>query len=299
MGPGPSVHGGRSAGLSGGPPWRIAVQSNPFPRPARILDAIAHVAKGLGWSVACWRWPAEIPLAVERVVCWNGSSGCYAQWAILDTWRYAEIGWIGSNSLQLNRGGVNGKADWAADQPRLPAGPPYIPALPGYLLVLLQDDAYIRAAQVCPWFANDAAWLTHLARWSCLPVRVRAHPAKAPTEAAAWTVHDSPNMQWDTSPTCEAALAGAAGVAVISSAGGVAAMRMGRPLLCYGKALYRRPYAVWCMTGSPILTYVRTMQLSRWHCDLSRRAVHAVLRNLWRRQCRLADLPRRLPDLMA
>ena len=267
-----------------------------------ILNLLAGAAVELGHQVCRWRhegqpWPDRgTPVCpCDAAVLWNGFHPVYSrprkqlkQWGARTI--FAELGWLPQDgTFQLDPAGVNAGASWVAERVGQRTGE-LVQVASGDLLVCLQDD---NDSQMCysPWFAGAQPFLEHLAHHAQLPMRIRAHPLFPARGGAKRIVAGYPRMTWDDSPTLDQSMGRARAMAVINSTCGLAALQAGLPLLCFGRAVYSQPGAVWQFDGTLKWTYSRTMQLKHRRCDLDRGTQQATLRWVLGHQYTAADLP--------
>ena len=139
----------------------------------------------------------------------------------------------------MDSSGVNAFASWAHDgMQTLVKEPARQPE--GDLLVPLQHDrdTQIRMSYLSPMFYNMVGFLRFLADNVDTPMRVRDHPSHPCCEEARAVVEGCGRMSWDTSPTLESALDGAAALLTINSSCGVLALTREVPIVSFGRSVW-------------------------------------------------------------
>jgi len=288
----------------------ILVEARKDPQPGVALDAIAATCREMGHDVFRWRGPqsGRVPhwrylFRSELAIVWNGSNAKYdAAMATLSRRGtpvlYTELGWHPQRGhIQIDPVGINANASWS-DEPL--ASRPVTPLSVrdrGDLLVVLQLDRDVQITRLSPWFANMQAFIEFICRHSALPVRVRHHPRFAPPDEFRSRVLEL-GGSWDTSPSLAAAMEGARALACVNSSCGVEALAAGIPVLCYGKANYRHPYAVYCMDDDAASTRIVTSALAEGRCELFQEPVSEVAGRILFHQWPVAEIPGRLPPLV-
>jgi hypothetical protein len=294
----------------------ILVEARRDENSAPALDRIAATCRRLGHDVFRWRGPlsGRVPywrslFACDLAILWNGAHPRYARTVAALQARgtpvlYVELGWHPQRgTIQIDPAGVNARASWAAEPLSSIGRTPLTVRGGGDLLVVLQLDRDTQITQLSPWFKGMRSFVEFISRHSVLPVRVRVHPREpggiaASGQMPAWG-RGLADMSWDDSPTLAAALARAKAVACINSSCGVEALSAGLPLLCYGKAIYRHPGAVYCLTDDAAATAAATAALAAGTCGLFREPIDALVERIAGRQWTIDEIPARLPALLS
>jgi hypothetical protein len=289
----------------------ILVEARRDPQPGAALDAIAATCRGLGHDVFRWRGPqsGRVPhwrylFRCDLAIVWNGSNAKYDR--SMETLRrrgtpvlFTELGWHPQRGhIQIDPVGINACAGWAAEPLRSPGMTPLPVKSSGDLLVVLQLDRDVQIARLSPWFANMQAFVEFICRHSVLRVRVRHHPRFEPPAEFRALVSQL-GGSWDHSPSLAAALAGARAMACVNSSCGVEALAAGLPVLCYGKANYRHPYAAYCMNDDAGATRSVTAALAAGRCELFQEPIAEVVGRILSHQWPVAEIGARLPPLVA
>jgi hypothetical protein len=277
-------------------------------RPA--LDAIAKTCRRLGHDVFRWRGPysGRVPhwryiFPCDLAVLFNGAHTKYDQpLAKLRRMNakllFVEIGWNPQRgTCQIDPSGINAMASWAQEPLEVEGKTPLQVGSSGDLLVVLQLDRDSQITRLSPWFRSMAEFVGFVCRHSQLPVRIRKHP-KAKPDPALEELVNSLGAAWDNSPTLAAALEDCRAVACINSSCGVEALEHRLPVLCYGRAIYRHPSAVYCLTDDPRLTIEATAEIAAGKCSLMAEQAQAALARIMVHQWPHAEIPDRLPVLL-
>jgi hypothetical protein len=288
----------------------ILVEARRDPQPGVALDAIAATCRGLGHDVFRWRGPqsGRVPhwrwlFPCDLAVVWNGLNPKYDRAMARLKSRgtpviYTELGWHPQRGhIQIDPTGINANASWAAEPLTRPGVTPLRVRESGDLLLVLQLDHDTQITRLSPWFADMRAFVEFMCRHSALRVRVRHHPRRRPTEEFIAGVGQLGGT-WDESPSLAAAMAGARALACVNSSCGVEALAAGLPVLCYGKANYRHPGAVYCLDDDPQLTRSTTELLGAGRCALFQEPVAEIVARVLSRQWPVAEIPQRLPPLI-
>ena len=268
------------------------------------LADIASALASFGYRVTRWTHsdvePGKGPIDPEPcdlAVAWHGmhilqESGlaklrrCGAKVLFLE---YAW--WDRGLSFQADPRGTNGAASWARWPEEWHGTDRGLKVSPGPLLACLQGEYDAASRRISPHFAKNCDFVTFLARYSRLPVVVRPHPE---TQCDRWTraaIREAGVEVDDASRPIEEAVERASAVATLSSACGVTAMEMGKPVLVYGTAAYRRPGAVYCLDNRPIGTLAATEAIRRGTCELSADLIADTLATLRKHTLYRRDLP--------
>jgi hypothetical protein len=288
----------------------ILVEARKDPQPGMALDKIAGACREMGHDVFRWRGPqsGRVPhwrylFRCDLAIVWNGSNAKYDR--AMATLRrrgtpvlFTELGWHPQRGhIQIDPAGINACASWSAEPLHSNPVTPLAVREQGDLLVVLQLDRDVQITRLSPWFANMQAFVDFLCRHSALPVRVRHHPRFAPPDEFQTLVREL-GGSWDESPSLAAALAGARALACVNSSCGVEALAAGLPVLCYGKANYRHPYAAYCMDDDPAATRTVTAALARGRCELFQEPIREIVGRILAHQWPVAEIPSRLPPLV-
>jgi len=272
---------------------RIAVQRTAETTvQAYDLDRVASICKQLGHVVGRFAVP-DVPVC-DLAIMWDAVRRQDRQIRESIQLSGASVlligyGWLPpTETYQMSRVGVDAWVEWA-NKP-LPSGGPHIKVKKGYLLVALQDERCFADAPISPWFRDNQQFIEFLSRHSELPIVVRLHPKdKRPAHIRA--IKD---VSFDESTSMTTALEGACAVACISSKAALEAMAQHLPVLCYGRAIYARRGAVYCLTDRAMSTWAITANLAAGHCDLRQDAQDAVLDELRDHQFGRLELEDRL-----
>jgi len=166
---------------------------------------------------------------------------------------YIELGWLPQRPYnQVDFSGINADASWVNN--KLPDRQ-YLPLKlrnNNKLLVPLQNDRDVSIRCQSPWFADMFGFLKHLKKCSCMHIVVRKHPrhAKKTDKQILKFVANNRKISWDKSATFLDALKGVRAVATVNSTAGLEAINAGYPVLCYGRAVYRREDVAICLENS-------------------------------------------------
>ena len=288
----------------------ILVEARRDPQPGEPLDLIAQTCRSLGHDVFRWRGPqsGRVPhwrylFRCDLAILWNGLNPKYDR--AMATLRrrgtpliFTELGWWPQRGhIQIDRAGINANASWAAEPLTSRPLTPLPVREQGDLLVVLQLDRDTQITRLSPWFANMQRFMEFICQSSALSVRVRHHPRERPQEEFIERVRQLGGT-WDESPTLRAAMSGARALACVNSSCGVEALGNGLPVLCYGKAIYRHPGAVYCLDDDPAATRAATKTLADGRCDLFREPAAEVVSRILSHQWPVAEIPRQLPPLV-
>ena len=175
-----------------------------------------------------------------------------------------------------------------------------LPAPPGDLLVILQDDEDTNLKLFSPWFPNMLAFVQFLATNSAIPLRVRAHPSHTPDPRLAdWMFQNDRGAIWDRSEGLTVALETCAAVACVNSSSAIEAMHRNVPVLCYGKSVFRQPRAVHCLNANSEATQRVTAKIAAGETEVFPDAIDELTRRISDQQWRIEQIPDRLPPLLA
>jgi hypothetical protein len=165
------------------------------------------------------------------------------------------------------------------------------------LLVLLQDEQDTQITCQSPHFKKMSSFLTHLAKHSALPLRVRSHP-KFPPGDDLRRIATEFGIGWDCNRSLKESLGCCQAVACINSSGAVQALAERLPVLCFGHAIYRHPGAVYCLNRGGAEIAAVTQELAAGRCTLVTERVDAVVRRILNQQWRREAIPLRFPKLV-
>lgn len=288
----------------------ILVEARKDPLPRRILDALANECARQGYEVTRWRGPlsGRVPHSrwlpeCDLAILFNGAHERY-DYAISRLRQvgakllFAELGWLPqSKTFQLDPQGVNANASWVSQTLEPPGKTPLPCRTTGDLLVPLQLDEDTQITRLSPWFQDMAAFVEHLAKNSVLPIRLRAHPQGSPSRRVREIARDF-RLTWDNAPTFAKAMETCRAVATINSTCGAEALHAGLPVLCHGRAIYRRPGAVHCLSNDHRATAEVTTHLSRGSTRLSRESIFEAVLAMEAAQWTMDQIPTRFPKLL-
>ena len=284
----------------------VEARKDPNVRPA--LDLIAETCRSLGHEVFRWRGPLSgrvpywrHPFDCDLAILFNGTHEKYSRALRLLKSRgakllFVELGWFPQKgTVQIDPAGINARASWASEPLEVSGSTPLAIRPGGDLLVLMQLDSDTQITELSPWFVNMRHFVTHVCRYSALPVRVRAHPLAPPSAALVEEVRKL-GGKWDDSANLAAALGRCKAVATINSSSGIEALSQKLPVLCYGQANYRHEEAVYCLTDRADETRRATEELAAGKCELAKERCEAALARVLAHQWPLAEIPRLLPE---
>jgi Capsule polysaccharide biosynthesis protein len=289
---------------------RVVVEARKDPRPAAMLNALAHECQRLGYQVTRWRGPLSGRIPESRwlppcdlAIIFNGKHTTYqATRQVLQQRNtatlFVELGWYPqSGHYQLDSQGVNADASWANEP--LPHSKPEPLTLrdAGDLLVLgqLNDDTQITAHS--PWYRDLESFIRFLGTHAALPLRVRAHPLDPHRETLQQLARQL-GATWDISPNLTTALQTAKAVACINSSAAIEAMALGLPVLCFGDAIYRHQDLVYPLSNDADAVRAVTQELAAGRCELSASAMRAMVQRVQDHQWTPAQVPQRLAPLL-
>lgn len=282
---------------------KIAVDERHIKEPGRMLSGLARACRDLGHTVSTWYADTDPMPECEFAILWCSPHPKYQE-AVKRIRQqnipvlFVEYGWLPKwNTFHVDPRGSHGLASWAEDPLDVVRGEP-VPVPEGDLLVTLQGGFYATSPEFSPWFANIHEHMKHMVAHSQIPLRFRCRPLNGISKEMRAIVDGRSDAVFDKSDTLSKALEGACAVATLHSTCGIEAMAAGLPVLCYGRAPYRVPGAVWCMDDSPLKTWCRTAQLKAGHCDLDIASQAAMIARLKSKQWTLDDLPQRLAPLL-
>ena len=274
------------------------------------LDAIASSCRELGYRVIRWRGPLSrkypyrdwIPRC-DLAIVFNGSHRKYGgvvaklhrrQTPIL----FVELGWHPQlDTFQLDHQGINAAASWV-QQPLAVVGETSLLVRPkGDLLLILQDDGDTQITDSSPSFPDMHSFVEHVLRHSLLPVRVRAHPRHPPDERIA-ALLDQHGATWDDSADLSDALRKCRALACVNSSSAMEALTHRIPVLCYGKAIFRQPGAVYCLGSDRAATRAATAELGEGRSSLFVECLDAVVERVRANQWWADQLPDRLAHVI-
>ena len=288
----------------------ILVEARKTPEAGAFLDNMAACCRELGHGVRRWRGPrsGRVPYGrwmwpCDLAILFNGTHHRYARYQQqLDYWQapriYVELGWYPQQGrFQVDSHGINSAASWSGE--RLTAACKTLLPVPprGDLLVVLQHDHDTQITHMSPWFGSMFDFVRHLAEHSALPLRLRKHP-KHDLDPRLGELARTKSLVWDESPTLSAAMETCRAVACINSSGAVEALAHRLPVLCFGKAVYRHPEAVACLTDDGRQLRTVTQQLAAGRCDLFAEAGEEIVRRIAARQWTVTQIAERLPPLV-
>jgi hypothetical protein len=202
---------------------------------------------------------------------------------------FVQHGWLPKGStVQLDPVGYDATAGWAQDPPCIVDGG-RLKVSGSPMMVALQGDNYPGKDQFSPWFATVREFVAHLAEWSGIPMVLRRHPAGS--YDLDDIVESCPLMTWDTHESVADSIAVACAVATRHSTVGLEAIAAGKPVLCYGNAVYRLPGVAYEMTASGEYTALVTGMVARGHCMLTTNGQRQALRWIKSHQWALDEFP--------
>jgi len=275
-----------------------------------MLDAVAHVCRGLGHDVFRWQGPLSGRIAAwpyifhcDLAILFNGTHDLYLPTLerleqMSAKLLFVELGWhpqIGT--CQIDPAGINVAASWSGVPLDVTGGTPLSVRPDGDVLLVLQLDHDTQIRRHSPHFPDMASFVEFLCRHSVLPVRIRAHPRQPPSSELVARVLEL-GGSWDDSPNLAVAVERCRAIASINSSCGVEALDYGLPVLCYGDAIYRHAGAVYCLGANPKGTWEATAELAGGRCSLTVEAQRAALARVLDRQWLPADIPARLPPIL-
>jgi hypothetical protein len=288
----------------------ILVEARKTPEAGAFLDNMAATCRAAGHRVVRWRGPrsGRVPYGrwmwpCDLAILFNGTHQRYAQYQEqLDRWGakriYVELGWYPQQGrFQVDPHGINAAASWAGDRLTAVCRTPLRVPAGGDLLVVLQHDHDTQITHMSPWFDGMFAFVKHLAEHSALRLRLRKHP-RHDLDARLSELARSQRLAWDESPSLTTAMETCRAVACINSSGAVEAQAHRLPVLCFGKAVYRHPEAVLCLTDDGPHLRAVTRQLAQGRCDLFVEAIDEIVRRIQARQWTVTQIAQRLPPLV-
>ncbi|HZL89178.1 MAG TPA: hypothetical protein VFB96_12435 [Pirellulaceae bacterium] len=289
---------------------RIVVEARKTPEAGAFLDNMAATCRVAGHQVMRWRGPrsGRVPYGrwmwpCDLAILFNGTHDRYSQFhQQLDGWDarriYVELGWYPQQGrFQVDPHGINAAASWATERLTCHCRTPLAVPAAGDLLVVLQHDHDTQITHMSPWFDSMYAFVKHLAEHSALRLRLRKHPRHDLDERLAELARRQ-GLVWDQSPSLTTAMETCRAVACINSSGAVEALANRLPVLCFGKAVYRHPEAVHCLTDDGRQLRAVTGQLAQGRCDLFVEAIDEIVRRIQVRQWTVTQIQERLPPLL-
>lgn len=289
----------------------ILVEARKSPEAGAFMDHLAAACRDEGHRVVRWRGPrsGRVPHSrwlwpCDLAILFNGTHERYEPYhARLDRWNvpriYVELGWYPQQGrFQVDPHGINAAASWSGERLTTHCRTPLSPPPAGDLLVVLQHDRDTQITHMSPWFGSMFAFVQHLSQHSALPLRLRKHP-RHDLDPRLDELARQQGLAWDKSPTLSAALETCRAVACVNSSGAVEALARRLPVLCFGKAVYRHPEAVHCLTDDGLRLQDVTRKLASGRCDLFVEAIDELVRRITARQWTSAQIPQRLPPLVA
>lgn len=286
-----------------------------------ILDGIANAFESLGYEVTRWKSacgePFPFSIRFDYAVFWGGNANWFPpiKLKMMDDRTdvlYGEVddfGWYRTQkagadfSFVLNRslspfsptiGGVCGFRDWrGCFRPK--ASGEMIPLRDGPLLVVLQDNVNLQNhPEASPIFSTNDDFVSHMVKFSCLPLRIRKHPDYPLTPNLMECVESSSVAEWDDFKEVEESLNSVSAVACIDSHVGVRAIKRNLPVLCYGQAIYRMPLvSARCITPLDTAQLTGLMKHGR-QIGLDKGAQDDFIKMCEDRTWKVSDLPKRL-----
>lgn len=288
----------------------ILVEARKTPEAGAFLDNMAVTCRSAGHRVVRWRGPrsGRVPHGrwmwpCDLAVLFNGTHHRYAPYhRQLDRWDakriYVELGWYPQQGrFQVDPHGINAAASWAGDRLTGVCRTPLSVPPAGDLLVVLQHDHDTQITHMSPWFDSMFAFVKHLAEHSSLPLRLRKHP-RHDLDGRLSELARAKGLRWDESPSLTTAMETCRAVACVNSSGAVEALAHRLPVLCFGKAVYRHPETVLCLTDDGRQLRAVTGQLAQGRCDLFVEAIDETVRRIQARQWTVTQIPQRLPPLL-
>jgi hypothetical protein len=211
---------------------------------------------------------------------------------------FLELGWFPQNStVQIDASGINADASWVSET-QVDPGPTPISLRPtSELLVLLQHEKDTQITCHSPHFREMSGFVEHLARHSEMPLRIREHP-RFPAGPAVSRVAAKYGIPFERFSSLRESLQQCRTVACINSSAAVEALTQRIPVLCFGRAIYRDPSAVYCMgpQGSDVTAV--TGELARGICTLSTEGVDAMVKRITEHQWSENTIRDRLPNFV-
>jgi hypothetical protein len=289
---------------------RILVEARKSPEAGAFLNRMAAACREAGHSVQRWRGPrsGRVPYSrwmwpCDLAILFNGTHGRYGPFhAQLDRNGtpkiFVELGWYPQQGhFQVDPHGINAAVSWAGDRLTSACRTPLPVPPPSSLLVVLQHDHDTQITHMSPWFGNMLSFVKHLAEHSTLPLRLRKHP-RHDLDPRLTRLAQEKGLVWDDSPSLSAALENCKGVACVNSSSAVEALARRLPVLCFGKAMFRHPQAVLCLTDDGQQLARVTRQLAHGKCDLFVESVDEMVARITARQWTLEDISERVPPLI-
>lgn len=279
---------------------RLLVETRSDERCGPFLDECALWAEALGHDVI--RFRNEAPRTdFDSVILWNGQHPVYDSLIqhLHETGKpaiYVELGWLPQDgTFQVDTEGVNCEASWLGED--IPSTTTeMLKCRDGDLLICLQTENDMQIRRHSPHFQNMATWLHTIQRNSALPLRVRFHPLAHPV-GRIWNLLLEHEIPVDDSETVDEAFEGAAAVAVINSTCGFQAIEAGLPVLCFGEALYRRPFLVYLLRNG-IDIQQATEDVRDKRCHLSPVLMQNFIEVVKSKQWTLEDVRYRLGPML-
>ncbi len=289
---------------------KIVVEARKSPEAGAFLDSLAAACRQAGHRVQRWRGPRSGRVPHSRwmwpsdlAILFNGTHQRYRPYhEQLDRWLapriYVELGWYPQQGqFQVDPHGINAAVSWAGQRLTAPCRTPLPVPPPDSLLVVLQHDHDTQITHMSPWFGNMLAFVKHVAEHAALPLKLRKHP-RHDLDPRLGKLAQEKGLLWDDSPSLSAALETCKAVACVNSSSAVEALARRLPVLCFGKAMYRHPQAVLCLTDDGQQLASVTRQLARGRCDLFVESVDEMVERIVAKQWTLEDIPHRLPPLI-
>ena len=288
----------------------ILVEARKSPEAGAFLDNMAAACRDVGHRVTRWRGPrsGRVPYGrwlwpCDLAILFNGTHERYGPYhQQLDSWRvprlFVELGWYPQQGrFQVDPHGINAAASWSSERLTSTCRTPLAVPTRGDLLVVLQHDHDTQITHMSPWFDSMFSFVKHVAEHSALPLRLRKHP-RHDLDRRLGEFARSNGLAWDESPSLTTAMETCKAVACVNSSGAVEALAHRLPVLCFGKAIYRHPEAVYCLSDDGYQLRTVTRQLAEGRCDLFAEAVDEIVRRIAARQWTVAHIPQRLPRLL-
>ena len=288
----------------------IVVEARKSPEAGALLNLMAETCHQRGHRVLRWRGPrsGRVPHSrwlwpCDLAILFNGTHERYRPYhERLDRFGapriFVELGWYPQQGhFQVDPQGINAAASWCGERLTRPCRTPLAVPPAGELLVILQHDQDTQITHMSPWFDGMYSFVRHLAEHSMLPLRLRKHP-KHHLDPRLHQLARQQGLVWDTSPSLAAALDNCRAVACVNSSGAVEALARRLPVLCFGKAIYRHPQAVVCLTDDGRQLRGVISQLAAGRCDLFTESVAEMVQRITSRQWTMADVSDRLPPLV-
>ena len=289
---------------------QIVVEARKSPEAGAFLNRLSDTCRALGHRVQRWRSPrsGRVPYSrwmwpCDLAILFNGTHERYRPYhAQLDRAGtpklFVELGWYPQQGhFQVDPHGINAAVSWAGDRLAAPCRTPLSVGTHNSLLVVLQHDHDTQITHMSPWFGCMLEFVKHLAEHSTLPLKLRKHP-RHDLDPRLMQLAKEKGLVWDQSPSLSAALDACRAVACVNSSSAVEALARRLPVLCFGKAMFRHPQAVLCLTDDGQQLAKVTRQLAHGRCDLFVESVDEMVARISARQWTLEDIPHRLPPLI-